>query len=387
VAGGFESRSRWRDELLQASPPGHILRATITVTERKRRQMIRKNLIAGLLLAMVFTAPGQAQEAPYIDNRSDAASLVRSLYNAINRQEYARAWSYFGDLKPSKSLEDYMAGYNDTARIELTLGRASSEGAAGSTYYSIPVAIEAFSKDNSSKVFAGCYTARLANPGAQGDGFLPMHIEKGALKPSDKPLAEAAPANCGEAQPAGDDAVLSQAKSAFIATNAPSCDNIDGTTGLPKDKIADHTIKYHDSEDATTEPERTARLIAFPCFAGAYNFSTIYYQWDETEGLRQIGFPSPTLDIEYEDPNNTESKLHSVTVTGFEADAQLMNSEFDPATNTITSQEKWRGVGDASSSGKWAFKDGSFVLVKYDVDASYDGEINPETVVDYDTAP
>jgi hypothetical protein len=53
----------------------------------------------------------------------------------------------------------------------------------------------------------------------------------------------------------------------------------------------------------------------------------------------------------------------------------------------LTSWSKWRGVGDASANGTWAFKNGRFVLVKYDVDASYDGEINPQTVIDYDSPP
>ena len=38
-------------------------------------------------------------------------------------------------------------------------------------------------------------------------------------------------------------------------------------------------------------------------------------------------------------------------------------------------------------TGTWLFRDGAFSLVQYDVDASYDGEINPETVLDYNTAP
>ncbi|TIV72916.1 MAG: DUF1176 domain-containing protein, partial [Mesorhizobium sp.] len=49
--------------------------------------------------------------------------------------------------------------------------------------------------------------------------------------------------------------------------------------------------------------------------------------------------------------------------------------------------DKWRGVGDASSSGTYLFRNGDFSLVQYDVDASYDGEINPQTIIDYNTAP
>jgi hypothetical protein len=64
-----------------------------------------------------------------------------------------------------------------------------------------------------------------------------------------------------------------------------------------------------------------------------------------------------------------------------------VNSSFDEASQTITSASKWRGVGDASDSGTWIFRNGEFTLVKYDVDASYDGEVNPETVLDFHSAP
>ena len=64
-----------------------------------------------------------------------------------------------------------------------------------------------------------------------------------------------------------------------------------------------------------------------------------------------------------------------------------MNSSYDEASHTITSANKWRGVGDASDAGTWIFRNGRFTLVKYDVDASYDGEINPESVLDYYSAP
>ncbi|TIR87704.1 MAG: DUF1176 domain-containing protein, partial [Mesorhizobium sp.] len=43
-----------------------------------------------------------AAEAAYIDDRSSAEAVVRSLYSAINRHEFARAWGYFGDTKPAK---------------------------------------------------------------------------------------------------------------------------------------------------------------------------------------------------------------------------------------------------------------------------------------------
>jgi hypothetical protein len=60
----------------------------------------------------------------------------------------------------------------------------------------------------------------------------------------------------------------------------------------------------------------------------------------------------------------------------------IANAEVDAASGTIRSTGYWRGIGDASSVGEWRLIEGDFVLVKYDVDASYDGEINLRTVWD-----
>ena len=71
------------------------------------------------LLAIAFLSataiPGVAADDKYIDDRSDAAALVRSLYNAVNRKEYGRAWDYFGDQKPAKTFDKFVEGYADTA--------------------------------------------------------------------------------------------------------------------------------------------------------------------------------------------------------------------------------------------------------------------------------
>ena len=53
--------------------------------------------IALLALALLSATPlpGLAADDKYIDDRSDAAALVRSLYNAVSRKEYGRAWELF----------------------------------------------------------------------------------------------------------------------------------------------------------------------------------------------------------------------------------------------------------------------------------------------------
>ena len=131
---------------------------------------------------------------------------------------------------------------------------------------------------------------------------------------------------------------------------------------------------------------REARLFRFFCTAGAYNLSHIYYLHKELAGCANCSSPRPTSTSAMSTTIRT-SKVDLINVAGFLTVDQLVNSSYDAATLSITSHNLWRGIGDASSSGLWIFRDGEFSLVKFDVDASYDGEINPQTVVDYDTAP
>ena len=58
----------------------------------------------------------------------------------------------------------------------------------------------------------------------------------------------------------------------------------------------------------------------------------------------------------------------------------LIDGTFHQETQPISSFAKWRGLADAASSGTWTFREGAFVLTRYEVDATYDGESNPVTV-------
>lgn len=344
-------------------------------------------LAAALALASFPAAFAFAQEQPYLDDRSDAAALVRSLYNAVNRREYARAWAYFGENKPAKDLQAFTKGYADTERVDVETGSISSEGAAGSIYFSVPVAIRATAMDGSGKVFAGCYTARLANPQIQAADFTPMHIEEGALKPAEGELADILPAQCGDGPPPPEkDALLEQAKRIFAADYGAICDTL--RTGA-EPGTADpemNTISFRSSSDAESDPERQARLFRFPCGLYAYNTSEVYYLANGIGPLHQLQFATPELDIRYENDNH-DGKVESIGIIGYRAADQLVNSSYNTEMTSIDSHSKWRGVGDASAAGHWIFRDGDFTLVRYEVDASYDGEINPETVLDFDTAP
>ncbi|TIT75037.1 MAG: DUF1176 domain-containing protein [Mesorhizobium sp.] len=327
-----------------------------------------------------------AAEAPYIDDRSSAEAVVRSLYSAINRHEFARAWGYYGDIKPAKDFAAFVKGYDGTDSVDVKTGAVSDEGAAGSIYYSVPVAIQATDKKGEAKVFAGCYTLRQVNAQLQEPPFQPIFIDKGALKPSTSDFEDAVPASCGDGPPPPKkDEALEQARKAFLATYGDHCDK-ENPEGKPVGEPDAYSIRYKDKDAAADQPERETRLFRFFCSMAAYNESAVYYIYDDVSGVRQLQFASPELDIRYEN-NNSEGKVEGIHIVGFQTDDQLVNSEYDDKTKTIISMNKWRGVGDASSAGTYLFRNGNFSLVQYDVDASYDGEINPETVLDYNTPP
>lgn len=333
------------------------------------------------LATLSSQALGQDQ---YVDDRSDPVSLIRSLYNAINNREYARAWSYFS-APPADSLEAYAAGYSDTSGVELRTGVPSEEGAAGSIYYRLPVAIEAHGTDGGARVFSGCYELRMANPGTPTDEFTPLQIEGGTFTASDKPLNEALPASCDGTETQALDMTQERAIGLYELALGELCQSMYGVSAeelIPQS----HTIRFRYGYEDASAPEREARLFRFLCNRGAYNESHIYIFANESDELRILSFATPELDIRYQNDDH-EGPVDDIYVIGFRTAAELVNSEFDPNARTLTSWSKWRGVGDASSTGTWLFRDGEFTLVRYDVDASYDGEINPRTVLDYSIGP
>ncbi len=146
---------------------------------------------------LLIAGPAFAGDQPaYLDDRSDPATIVRSYYNAVDRHEHARAWSYFGDRKPVADYAAFVAGYAETDTVDLLLGSVTTEGAAGSIYGTVPVAITATATDGSTRTFAGCYVTRQVQPAIQEPPFRPLQIESGTLHPAEPPLAAALPDDC-----------------------------------------------------------------------------------------------------------------------------------------------------------------------------------------------
>lgn len=333
--------------------------------------------------ALLLSTSALAQTA-FIDDRSSPEAVIRSLYNAIDRDEFARSYSYFAN-PPADSVEAYAQGFADTDTSELLLGVAAEEGAAGSVYYRQPLVLRSVAADGTETVYTGCYTLRAPNPANFADGYVPMAIEDDDLQESDAEFGpQALPQQCADEELPPTDAALLEAERMFAASFAGRC-GAGAMEGMETESQG-FEISYRYMHETSDDPMRTARLFRFFCNGGAYNIGHVYLMTDGTGPVEPVSFAVPELDIRYEN-DDLEGAVEEMTQLGMITRTELVNSDYDPDTQAITSFEKWRGVGDASASGRWIFRYGAFSLVSYEVDASYDGEINPEQVIGYGEAP
>ena len=110
----------------------------------------------------------------YIDNQSDPVNVLRSFYNAINRHEYVRAYSYWQDQSQLPTLSAFTQGYGTTQSVALTTGMVQSDAGAGQRNYRVPATITSQLTDGTTQTFAGCYSLHLAEPAIQGWPFKPL---------------------------------------------------------------------------------------------------------------------------------------------------------------------------------------------------------------------
>ena len=335
------------------------------------------------LITLVFALPllvSTGAKAAYLDDRSTPSALVESLYNALNAREYARAWSYF-ETGPAENFESYQDGFADTKLIRVKTGAPEAEGAAGTTHWKVPTVIEATNGSGAVSVFAGCYDIKLVNPQVQGAPYRPMIIAGSDIKPATGTMAEALPKGCGiDTAAAAEADLIARARSLLTGLKGDNCDD-----GALEREPETGTLEWNYAFDGADVPKRVSRVLQFTCRMAAYNIVNMFVLWDAENGLRPISFAEPELDVRYED--GAQEKLKSMTVMGMKTNDEVLNAEFSADEQAITANAKWRGPGDAGTAGKWIFRDGAFTLVLYEVDPTYDGSEDYQTVIDYESAP
>jgi hypothetical protein len=148
---------------IEGAPAGEewsLYEATITATSGNVTD-------ATLLTQACASLPYNRPNEPTCDDRGGPVLLLASHYDAVNRQEYRRAYGYWAS--PPNSYEDFAQGYADTKSVFLVVSPPTRlEGAAGSIYASIPALLIATHTDGSQHNFVGCYVVRMTSPGVTG---------------------------------------------------------------------------------------------------------------------------------------------------------------------------------------------------------------------------
>ena len=95
----------------------------------------------------------------------DSLAVLYAYFEAINHQEYARAYTCWND--PGRALRQSYAqfhrGFATTRHVAIQMGEPQTEGAAGSSYTKVPILIVATQTDGTTRTYCGSYTLRRAN--------------------------------------------------------------------------------------------------------------------------------------------------------------------------------------------------------------------------------
>ena len=173
----------------------------------------------------------------------------------------------------------------------------------------------------------------------------------------------------GVAQVSEDGAVA--AARAFAADNWPAgC----GTEELLPDGNREEVYPL-----SASEPE-AGYLVLFLCRAGMYNVITTSVLVDADGRASALLLPTPQLEVTYVD-GDTMGAVESIGLAAIVLSPEAVNVMYDPVTGVLSAVDKWRGIGDAFTSAAWQFQDGHFTLTHFAVDATYDGEIAPQTLI------
>ena len=106
---------------------------------------------------------GGATAAAAEPTANDAVQAIQRYYDAIRAHDYAGAYALWSDggRASGQSAEQFANGFADTTDVVATLDApARMEGAMGSRYIEVPVAVEATTRDGRVRRFVGAYTLR-----------------------------------------------------------------------------------------------------------------------------------------------------------------------------------------------------------------------------------
>jgi hypothetical protein len=126
---------------------------------------LEDNPESGLAEIVAPPGPGALPTVADVDPGADAAQVVRAYYDALAAGDPATAYARWSDggRSSGQTPEQFAAGFAGLATLSVDIGTPGRvEGAAGSQYVEIPVAVSATRADGSVQRQVGAYVLRRA---------------------------------------------------------------------------------------------------------------------------------------------------------------------------------------------------------------------------------
>lgn len=178
-------------------------------------------------------------------------------------------------------------------------------------------------------------------------------------------LLLAAPAMAQEVDPEA------RARMAEAYAGLPSC-------GMPPGDDR-HELHAASIEVSWQDEPRPLTIGLFVCTVGAYNVTHVALI-DDGWSAEIAALPYTVVRGVYAD--ETEEVLERFEIVGHGASIYAVNAAFDPDTRTLTQFSAYRGLADASDATTWRLHGLGFVLVREEIDLTFDGASNPWLVTE-----
>ncbi|MEZ5796879.1 MAG: hypothetical protein R3D63_04930 [Paracoccaceae bacterium] len=175
------------------------------------------------------------------------------------------------------------------------------------------------------------------------------------------------------------DADDDRAQAVFSAAYADSCGMAFSASG----DLLEPPQRFQANMPFTQGEPEPVTIWQFRCDAGAYNLIDVFVMKTVYDGTQPVALATPSLRVVNRDPEDYESPVERIEIDGWSADTRIVNASFDPATGTISGHSYWRGLGDAYDASTWVLRDGGYQLIRFEADASYDGETEPQLVLTF----
>jgi len=147
-----------------------------------------RTLVTVLALALTAFGCAPADRLPggAVAKAENPQELVRAYYKAIDEKDYEAAYSAWGDggARSGQTLQQFKDGFAKTERVVMEIvGPVEIQGAAGSSYATVPVVVRADEQGGVRRNFEGRYVVRRANdiPGATPEQ-LRWHIDSAEVR-------------------------------------------------------------------------------------------------------------------------------------------------------------------------------------------------------------